>query len=386
MISTTTDNSNSTPTPGARVLHLKVKSIAHPDRPAELREIPVDDLQIKVAGADTDENLEPRRVGGLTMIPLKTILTSEAKPENYLWEGILPEGGMSLLGGKPKAGKSTIARNLALAAARGQPFLSRATRQGTVLYIALEESRKGVRRHFELMGADGSEPIHIHIGARLTDASPSGILHALIEAYQPKLVIIDTMSRFFKIKEIKDYNEVGEALTLPMELARRMKVHILLLHHLGKQEREDADQILGSTALSASVDTILMLRRSRGLAGNTSTLNSIQRYGEELEPMALLLDEKTEVFVPTVTETESQAKREAAIVMAIIDFLRQCENAQATEERIRQGVSGRTELISRLLRHAVKAALISATGTGHRGDPVLYRAVESRNGNAEGHK
>ena len=33
---------------GARVLRLKVKSIRDPDHPAEMRDIPVDDLQVKV--------------------------------------------------------------------------------------------------------------------------------------------------------------------------------------------------------------------------------------------------------------------------------------------------------------------------------------------------
>src|SRR5439155_18507176 len=82
----------------------------------------------------------------------------------WLVEGLLPLGGLSLLAAKPKVGKSTLARNLALAVARGEPFLDRAVRPGPVVYLALEEHRAGVAEHFTRLGAT-DEPIHIHFGA-----------------------------------------------------------------------------------------------------------------------------------------------------------------------------------------------------------------------------
>ena len=48
---------------------------------------------------------------------------------------------MSVFAAKPKVGKSTFARNLAMAVARGNPFLGRNTAKGPVVYLALEEIR-----------------------------------------------------------------------------------------------------------------------------------------------------------------------------------------------------------------------------------------------------
>jgi RecA-family ATPase len=54
---------------------------------------------------------------------------------------------------KPKVGKSTIARVLAVQAARGESFLGLSSQKVRVLYLSLEERRADVRDHFRLLGA-----------------------------------------------------------------------------------------------------------------------------------------------------------------------------------------------------------------------------------------
>jgi RecA-family ATPase len=54
-------------------------------------------------------------------------------------EGLLTQGGFSILAGKPKLGKSSLSRYEAVCVAKGQPFLGRDTTKGDVLLISLEE-------------------------------------------------------------------------------------------------------------------------------------------------------------------------------------------------------------------------------------------------------
>jgi RecA-family ATPase len=61
-------------------------------------------------------------------------------------DGLLPEAGLSMLTARPKAGKSALARNLALAVLRGDAFLDRTTAPGTGLYLALGEKRAELRQ------------------------------------------------------------------------------------------------------------------------------------------------------------------------------------------------------------------------------------------------
>jgi len=81
----------------------------------------------------------------LNLTSLAGLLKEPEEKVTWILDGILPAEGLSLMAGKPKAGKSTFARCLALAVAQGQPFMNRATVKGTVLYLALEEKRSEVK-------------------------------------------------------------------------------------------------------------------------------------------------------------------------------------------------------------------------------------------------
>src|SRR5690242_7549256 len=86
-----------------------------------------------------------------SLISLGDLLSKPQEEIEFLIEEMLIKAGLGLLAGKPKAGKSTLARVLAFAVARGTLFLGYPTRQGNVLYYALEEKESEVRRHFEEM-------------------------------------------------------------------------------------------------------------------------------------------------------------------------------------------------------------------------------------------
>jgi RecA-family ATPase len=72
---------------------------------------------------------------GFDLTLLSVLYREPAEAVAYLWENTLIKGGLSILVAKPKAGKSTLARNLALAVANGQQsFLGRSvTASGSVV-------------------------------------------------------------------------------------------------------------------------------------------------------------------------------------------------------------------------------------------------------------
>ena len=63
-----------------------------------------------------------------------------------------------------------------------------------------------------------------------------------------------------------------------------------MLHHSGKTRKSDiVDEVMGSTAWAAAVDSVLMLRRSERFR----TLASEQRFGENLPETVLVMDPET---------------------------------------------------------------------------------------------
>src|SRR6266542_1619661 len=184
----------------------------------------------------------------MRFVALGDILSEPEEEHRCLVDPLLPTGGLSVLAGKPKAGKSTIARTLALAVAQGKPWLEKfMTSQGPVIYLALEEKRQELRRHFRAMGATGDEPIKVFVSLAPTDGLSQ--LRAEVDKTKPALVIVDPLLRFTRIEDANDYAVVSKAFEPLLGLARDTGSHVLALHHIGKGDHSGGDAILGSTAI-----------------------------------------------------------------------------------------------------------------------------------------
>jgi len=77
----------------------------------------------------------------LDLVPIGKLLAEPQEQIPWLVDGLLPAGGISALAARPKVGKSTLARELAVCVARGEPLLGRATTQGGVFILDLEGKR-----------------------------------------------------------------------------------------------------------------------------------------------------------------------------------------------------------------------------------------------------
>jgi predicted ATP-dependent serine protease len=140
---------------------------------------------------------------------LEDLLNEPDEEISWIVDGMLPSGGFSLMVAKPKVGKSTLVRQLALAVTNGELFLDRKTTKGAVLYVSLEEKRGEVRNHFRLMGANGTEDLGVYVGS-----TPEGAYEWLkreVERKKPVLVIIDTLFRFNRVADLNDYAKVSAA-------------------------------------------------------------------------------------------------------------------------------------------------------------------------------
>jgi hypothetical protein len=279
-----------------------------------------------------------------------------------LVEGLLPMSGISILGAKPKVGKSTFARNLALSVARGAHFVERKTVQGPVVYLALEEKRSEVQRHFQRLGG-GEEAIFIHVGA-----APEEAMTALADAiakHKPVFAIIDPLLKLVRVMNVNDYAEVSHALEPLIELARTSGCHLLCVHHLGKGERSGPDALLGSTALFAAPDTLLMMQRHDLIR----TLQTVQRYGEDLPETVVGF----EIETGRVTLEGTLASVQLEVCMR--EVLRAIGDEERTEPQIKEAVGGNQTTVAKAIRQLVETKQLERDGAGRKGDPFRYRRL-----------
>lgn len=303
----------------------------------------------------------------MELIRLDDLFKKPEEDVQWLVEGLFPMRGFSMLAAKPKVGKTTFARCLALAIANGSPFLNRETHQGRVIYLALEEKESEVKKHFQAMGANGSEDILLYISSAPKEALEE-VCRMAVEL-KPALIIIDTLFRMIRVRDANDYALMTNALEPLVDLARKSGCHVLCVHHLGKGERSDGDAILGSTAIFGSVDTALLLNRTE----KYRTLKSIQRYGEELEESVLEFDQETRTLSLGSSKEDVEQNR---IALEILHFVGKQAEPQLTAS-ILEGVEGRKQVKLRALKHLTESGQLLKLGVGGKIDPFRYAIATS---------
>jgi hypothetical protein len=299
----------------------------------------------------------------MVFTPLSELLAEPDEEYRWVIDGLLATGGLGVCGGKPKTGKSTLIRQMALQVSKGEQFLGLDVTQGPVIYLELEEKRGEVKKHYRMMGAE-AEDVHIFTGA-----APRDVIAQVKEAIgkiKPIFIVIDPLFKVTKIKESKEYSENLHALDQLVQLAREHNTAIFAIHHSPKVDREAIDSLLGSIAIAASFDTIMIMKRYE----NYRTIQTVQRYGNDLPETTLEFDEERRVASIGKSKFDQDIER---IKTDIFDSLHeQAQNTVFTEEQINEMVDGKTGLKRKALRRLLDEGKVHRYGKGIKGDPFRY--------------
>lgn len=298
----------------------------------------------------------------LILQPLSELLSAPVVPLDYTWSGRLVAGTVSMLVSKPKVGKSTLARNLCLAVARGESCLGWQCKQGTVIYMALEERSIDVVEDFRALGASISDPISVCDDSRTSIAS----LCELVRDKRPALVVVDPLQRLTRVRDGQSYAENYNALGPLVDAARESGSHIMLCHHSAKADREDSiDSPLGSTALAGAVSTVLRMRRT----ANFRSLCSVQRLGPDLAEVTLSFDPTSKLLALGELRESFELENLGKLILAAL------KDAPMSEPDLLNGIEAGAKLKRRELRKLVSEGQIIRTGGGKKGDPYLYQKM-----------
>jgi predicted ATP-dependent serine protease len=133
-----------------------------------------------------------------------------------------------------------------------------------------------------MFGMRPTDPIHVHGGKLTGFRGTMAALRDYIVEHDIKLVILDTLSRFWSdiIGEESDNIQVGRTVDPFLELARDTNVVVLLVHHERKAGGDEGRGIRGGSALFGLVDQALLLERKHGTDRTLRTLKALGRYSE----------------------------------------------------------------------------------------------------------
>lgn len=233
-------------------------------------------------------------MNGIETMDAETLINTPLKTTPFVVADMIPQG-LHMIGGSAKTGKSWLMLWLGLKVAKGEPIWNYETKQGTVLYLALEDSFERLQRRLLCITDEGSPELKCAVTCKnLADGFCEDIDKFIAENPRTKLVIVDT---FQKIRQeavsngtlySNDYKELG----VLKDLAAKHEIAILLVHHLRKMSaRDPVNTLTGSTGLSGAVDSTFVLQRD-DRTENAATLFCTGRDIKTIE-IPLVFSEET---------------------------------------------------------------------------------------------
>jgi AAA domain len=179
----------------------------------------------------------------------------------YLVKGLIPAGGLIIVWGPPKCGKSFWTFDLAMHVALAEPYRGRRVQQGAVVYLALEGGHgfrariEAWRRQHDVVDA----PFYL-VTDRTSLVQDHGELITAIRAQAvpdlPRLVVIDTLNRSLAGSESKD-EDMAAYIRAADVIRKAFDCAVIIVHHCGI----DGTRPRGHTCLTGAADAQLRVER-----------------------------------------------------------------------------------------------------------------------------
>jgi hypothetical protein len=316
-----------------------------------------------------------------------------ARKNKWLVDGLLLRSGSSLLVGKPKAGKYTVAKNIVVAVLKGRQVLGRsvsASAKPKVIYLALEGKDRDVASHaeqFRALGVTEDEAARLRVYMRDASGSMAERVQWLIQelkTFPADLVVVDTL-RLFTGKAVKDtnsYDETVEAMdNLETPLRKSEWAGQLMCVHHGRKDDEKKNQMLdsclGSSGLTAAVNCIILVSHpddDEPLRIISSKQNETDKLLGDMVKTELLLDPDTYIVTLGRTLKAIQAqqanKKVADLRQRVADFV--TKNPGCDFKAIKEGVTGREQNIRAELNFFLGLGIVKQNGEGKKNDPATF--------------
>jgi KaiC/GvpD/RAD55 family RecA-like ATPase len=244
----------------------------------------------------------------------------------YVVKDVISPGGLIVIYGAPKSGKTFFVTDLGLRVAMAQPWFNHRVRAGLVLYIASEMGRRAERRVWAWLDhhlgdvADRDLPFAIVPKVvNLLDAVAVERLVATIDSMidtrgKPALLIVDTLARSMAGGDENSAQDMGRAIAVADRLRDQFNTATVLVHHAGKDVTKGGR---GSSALLGAADAYILVESDQA-GGHVATVEwsrdgeAGQRYGFRLLPVELGTDTDGDVAMTCVLVPSAEATAKAA--------------------------------------------------------------------------
>lgn len=249
-----------------------------------------------------------------------TLMNTPLQPLRFMVDSLISQG-LHVLAGSPKVGKSWLALWLSVVVAKGEPVWNMQTRQGTTLYLCLEDSRLRIQnRLFEIM-EDAPPSVHFCTDAFIIGGGLEERIETFVAEHPDSvLIIIDTLQMVRGSGYDNTYANDYRDLSILKKLADKHGVAILLIHHLRKENADDVfNRISGTTGVQGAVDSSFTPIEDKRGSGKAK----LSCIGRDIEYREICLSRNEDNVWEKVSDTREQPELLGdAIISLLSEFMK----------------------------------------------------------------
>jgi predicted ATP-dependent serine protease len=306
----------------------------------------------------------------LPFAPISRALAGTSERPDWLWDGYVATGAVTLLAGRPKVGKSTLLFAWASAVTHGRPLLGSATRTAKVLLLSEErgDTLREKRERWRL-----TDDVHLlmrHQAGR--EKWPAVVEHCTAYCIEHDLaaIVVDTWDKWAGLAGDSE-NSSGSVLEAlrPLTDAAAKGLAVLVSAHQRKSLGEYGEAVRGSNALTGAVDVIVEIERATVAEGGSArVLRTVSRFDQAPpDELVVMLDESGYQARGSLSDVHSEDEREA-VFTALADA-----GGPLTAEEAAAAADIPKATAHKRLGELKDAGRVTRTGEGKKGKPYKWQ-------------
>ena len=186
--------------------------------------------------------------------------------DKYIVDNIIARKSITLIVASPKKGKTALGLNLEIYINEGIDFLENKVRKTNVVYYCNELSGKLIQERIKRLDIPCSNTMKFYEGTSYVDFGEFERIIKSDVGLGYEVFVVDTFSKikYDRKYNADDYNDTYEVMAKYYELIEKYGCTFIMMYHTKKDSsvKSVSEKVIGSQALSGSVDTIIAINKS----------------------------------------------------------------------------------------------------------------------------
>ncbi len=308
-------------------------------------------------------------------------LLLETEGIKWLIPGIIPGRGVTILGGDPGVGKTTIAYDMAASLLYKESFLEEEiNKSGKVLFVSSDEQPCFAQDKLINRGYSFDEQWQFVTD---WDINQKQEFEEYLEDFRPDFVMVDSFAAIHRDENFDENSSSAKSTVYWLEsMANKYGCAILLIHHCTKdRDKKGVGKLRGSSAIAGACSAVLLLEGE----GNIKSFSAAKIRGSEQFKWNIKLDSETGSWSVVNGQNNDDLETKNLSEKIVLLFESKYPTARLEVEEIRMEIGGQKNSIYKALdRLCKRGILVKRPSQNNRrfkvyGLPILNEQINEQN-------